>query len=241
MSRRPPAGPTSHRLAKYNLRVATLHDSAGAVAGHALVEQEIGRNPVLCGGSDGVRPNTTQSFTSPYMAPLRSDTSGPRKRLTPPLPIGSGAVGWRRPRMEPRPRTRLLGCRRTSPWRSPSGNSAWTSPGCASSTVTPTESCPSTGSQRPKLPRWGKPSTGAATTSLGAVWMLRGGWPTRVPTSHGRLCPAESGRLRLPVGKLCGSTREHWSPRTTTKGPRPANAQVRGPFRCVAGAGFEPA
>jgi hypothetical protein len=40
MSWRPPAGPTSHRLAKYNLQVATLHDSAGALAGHALVEQE---------------------------------------------------------------------------------------------------------------------------------------------------------------------------------------------------------
>lgn len=29
--------------------------------------------------------------------------------------------------------------------------------------------------------------------------------------------------------------------RTTTKSLRPANVEVRGPFRCVAGAGFEPA
>jgi hypothetical protein len=40
-----------------------------------------------------------------------------------------------------------------------------------------------------------------------------------VPTSHGRLCPAESGGLRLPVGKLCGSTREHWSPRQRRRAP----------------------
>jgi hypothetical protein len=76
-------------------------------------------------------------------------------------------------------------------------------------------------------------------------WALSGCFVGRVadtgPHFHGRLCPAESGRLRLPVGKSCGSTREHWSPRGTTKGPRPANMLVRGPFRCVAGAGFEPA
>jgi hypothetical protein len=62
----------------------------------------------------------------------------------------------------------------------------------------------------------------------------------KVTPMSGRVRPSP-GHYGQLEGSCAETTRQHWSPRTTTKRPRWANTQVRGPCRLVAGAGFEPA
>jgi hypothetical protein len=57
-------------------------------------------------------------------------------------------------------------------------------------------------------------------------------------------CPAESGQVRVTTANWKEVVRNHAPALVSSdndEGVRWANAQVRGPFRLVAGAGFEPA
>ena len=83
----------------------------------------------------------------------------------------------------------------------------------------------------PDATTWSDPPVDAAKV-VGEARRGRSGWnlPCRAAKLPSVFLPDARGQ---PV--LTGQSR------TTTKGLQPANAQARGPFRCVAGAGFEPA